>query len=96
MVRELPRASVPVVLRYHGKNWNLVYLGSCKNKRFDYAGWKKFVLDNNLKIGYGVYFELSECSETKIKLRVQILTTQGLPFPAGDEGETPERPICLD
>ena len=91
MVQELPSASVPVVIRYCGKSWNMVYLGDQKNKRFDYAGWKTFVVDNNLKVGYGCFFELSQCSQTIIKFRVQIIRTDGL-----HEGKTQEKPIVID
>lgn len=98
MIQELPSKAVPVVLRYRGKKWNMVYLGANKAKRFDRAGWKAFVLDNNLKEGYGCFFELSECSETRIEFRVQVIRTEGIPHLDGAPGvgRTPDKPIMID
>ncbi|KAL2234248.1 UNVERIFIED_CONTAM: B3 domain-containing protein [Sesamum indicum] len=71
IARELPRTTIPVVLRYNRKNWNLDYIGNCANPRFD-PKWRKFVVDNNLEIGDACVFELMEHSTT-IKFRVHIL-----------------------
>ncbi|PIN25149.1 hypothetical protein CDL12_02091 [Handroanthus impetiginosus] len=72
IVRELPKATVPVVLRYNCKNWNLSYIGNCKAPRFD-TGWRNFVNDNNLKSGDACVFELKECSPENIRFKVHIL-----------------------
>ena len=41
-------------------------------KRFD-TNWRKFAVDNGLKIGDACVFELEECSGSKLVFRVQIL-----------------------
>ncbi|KAG8391336.1 hypothetical protein BUALT_Bualt01G0177200 [Buddleja alternifolia] len=72
IVKELPKATVPVVLSHGGKNWNMSYVGTCPGQRFD-TRWKKFVIDNHLQEGDALVFELMECSKTKIKFKVHIL-----------------------
>ncbi|PIN25148.1 hypothetical protein CDL12_02090 [Handroanthus impetiginosus] len=72
IVRELPQATVPVVLRYNCKNWNLSYMGNCSSPRLD-SKWKNFVNDNNLKIGDACVFELMENSSSNIRFKVHIL-----------------------
>lgn len=49
-----------------------MYLGEGTHKKLD-VGWKNFVMDNDLKIGDAVVFELMESSNELIKFRVQIL-----------------------
>ncbi|KAL0464364.1 UNVERIFIED_CONTAM: B3 domain-containing protein [Sesamum latifolium] len=72
ITRELPRTTIPVVLRYNRKNWNLDYIGNCTNPRFD-PKWRTFVDDNKLEIGDACVFELMERSAMNIKFKVHIL-----------------------
>ncbi|PIA36148.1 hypothetical protein AQUCO_03400215v1 [Aquilegia coerulea] len=71
----LPNAKVPVVLNCRKKNWHMLYYGDKegRSRYFDSVGWRKFVTDNELKIGDGCTFELIECSSKSIEFRVQIL-----------------------
>ncbi|PIN05880.1 hypothetical protein CDL12_21572 [Handroanthus impetiginosus] len=48
IVRELPQATVPVVLRYNCKNWNLSYMGNCSSPRLD-SKWKNFNSSSNIR-----------------------------------------------
>ncbi|KAL3832889.1 hypothetical protein ACJIZ3_007625 [Penstemon smallii] len=73
IVHELPRAKVPVVLRHGGKNWNSTYIGDSTSQRFEHSTWRNFVVDNGLKEGDALVFELKECSNTNIKFKVHIL-----------------------
>ncbi|KAL0429334.1 UNVERIFIED_CONTAM: B3 domain-containing protein [Sesamum radiatum] len=72
ITREFPRTTIPVVLRYNRKNWNLDYIGNSTNPRFD-PKWRKFVVDNKLEIGDACVFELMEHNTTNIKFKVHIL-----------------------
>ncbi|PRQ56900.1 putative transcription factor B3-Domain family [Rosa chinensis] len=66
--------SVPVVLTFGGKTWEMTCnTANNAQKFFDRPSWKAFVDDNNLKVGDGCVFELTECSSTKLVFRVQIL-----------------------
>ncbi|CAK9185235.1 unnamed protein product [Ilex paraguariensis] len=91
----LPSAAVPAVITYCGQNWRTVYHGDRSQKRFDIS-WKAFVIDNDLKMGDALVFELIECSRVKLKFRVQILRGD---FPAelmaGVHGETSDNPIFI-
>uniref|UniRef100_A0A5B7BYH2 TF-B3 domain-containing protein n=1 Tax=Davidia involucrata TaxID=16924 RepID=A0A5B7BYH2_DAVIN len=93
----LPCATVPGVLTYRDKNWEIAYIGDrgC-HKRLD-TNWKTFASDNDLKVGDACVFELMECSSTNIKFRVQILRGD---FPsellARVNGETSNTPIVID
>ncbi|KAI8022218.1 B3 domain-containing protein Os04g0386900 [Camellia lanceoleosa] len=42
----LPCSTVPVVLTYCGKKWEMIYYGEKSAKRFN---WKEFAIDNGLK-----------------------------------------------
>ncbi|KAL0425536.1 UNVERIFIED_CONTAM: B3 domain-containing protein [Sesamum radiatum] len=97
IVRELPRTTIPVVLRYNRENWNLDYIGNCTNPRFD-PKWRKFVVDNNLEIGDACVFELMEHSATNIKFKVHILRGELPPElqAAINSRGTVENPIELD
>ncbi|PIA58646.1 hypothetical protein AQUCO_00500533v1 [Aquilegia coerulea] len=93
----LPQAVVPVVLTRLDKNWKMNYIGEgLSHKRFD-SGWKNFVIDNNLKVGDGCVFELSECSKDCLKFRVQILEGD---FPSElldrVDGKCSDTPILID
>ncbi|CAL5398298.1 unnamed protein product [Camellia sinensis] len=66
----LPCSTVPVVLTYCGKKWEMIYYGEKSAKRFN---WKEFAIDNGLKVGDACVFELMEISKTNLKFRVQIL-----------------------
>ncbi|URE05334.1 B3 domain-containing protein [Musa troglodytarum] len=70
-IRELlPPSTVPVVLSYGSRTWEVVYYGDQSFQRFG-CGWKKFVVDNNLKEGDGCVFELMDTGN--IQFKVQIL-----------------------
>ncbi|KAF8412792.1 hypothetical protein HHK36_000762 [Tetracentron sinense] len=92
----LPSALVPVVLTCQNKNWEMLYYGDRNFKRFD-PSWRKFVSDNNLKIGDACVFELMECSSKIIKFRVQILNGE-IPFEflSRVNGETLDSPIVIE
>ncbi|KAF9625267.1 hypothetical protein IFM89_020853 [Coptis chinensis] len=72
--RILPQATVPVVLNCRKRNWEMRYYGSDtdSNKRFD-PGWKKFAMENRLKVGDGCVFQLEEYSAQRLEFKVQIL-----------------------
>ncbi|XP_059645529.1 B3 domain-containing protein Os04g0386900-like [Cornus florida] len=92
----LPCATIPVVLSYRGKNWEMVYYGDRSGKRFD-SNWKTFIIDNDLKLGDACVFELMECNSKNVKFRVQILRGD---FPsellARVNGESSNTPIIID
>ncbi|XP_027079722.1 B3 domain-containing protein Os04g0386900-like [Coffea eugenioides] len=93
MVPELPFELVPMVLISCGKRWETFYHGDGSAKRF---GWKRFVMDNDLKKGDCCFFELMECSKTNIVFKVIILRGS-LPFGGGPEdGDTPETAIFIE
>lgn len=70
---ELPSDSVASILNYRGKSWDLVYNGQSKQKFFGVTGWRKFAVDNCLKVGDACIFELMESSDNKVIFEVQIL-----------------------
>ncbi|KAG5010886.1 hypothetical protein AAZX31_07G207600 [Glycine max] len=70
---KLPSNEVPTILIYGGKSWDMVYYGQSKQKAFGVTGWKKFVIDNCLRVGDACIFELMESSDKKVILEVQIL-----------------------
>lgn len=70
----LPSCSILTVLTFAGKSWEMTWNGSHKTtKSLDRKSWKAFIDDNNLKVGDGCVFELTECSSTRLVFRVQIL-----------------------
>lgn len=99
MVRLLPSATVPVVLSHGGKNWNLSYNGDYKAPRFD-STWKRFVIENHLKLGDACVFELTENSNTNLRFNVHILRLDDMPTELlelmDSFGQTVETPICID
>ncbi|KAJ4721407.1 B3 domain-containing protein [Melia azedarach] len=97
MTAILPSLEIPAFLTYKGKEWQMVYHGEvCKGKRFD-TNWKKFAIDNKLKVGDGCVFELIECSSEKIKFKVQILRGD-IPCKFEDKtnGESENMPIIIE
>ncbi|KAL7083487.1 hypothetical protein ACP275_14G166100 [Erythranthe tilingii] len=98
MIRELPRATVPAVLKNGGKTWNMSYCGGGVRPKLD-SRWKTFVADNNLKIGDGCVFELMESTGTNLVFKVMIVRgdipteLQELIDSRGKSGNTP---IVLD
>ncbi|KAK8472057.1 hypothetical protein PHAVU_002G100800 [Phaseolus vulgaris] len=70
---ELPSCEVPTILTYMGKSWDMVYCGQNKQQVFNVAGWKKFAVENCLRIGDACIFDLMESSDKKIIFEVQIL-----------------------
>ncbi|TKY58958.1 hypothetical protein E2542_SST16033 [Spatholobus suberectus] len=70
---ELPSNTVPTILNYWGKSWDMVYYGHSKQQIFNTTGWKKFAVDNCLRVGDACIFELMESSDEKVIFEVQIL-----------------------
>ncbi|WVZ25413.1 hypothetical protein V8G54_003957 [Vigna mungo] len=70
---ELPFCEVPTILTYMGKSWDMVYCGQNKLQVFRPAGWKKFAVENCLRVGDACIFELMESSDKKVIFEVQIL-----------------------
>lgn len=63
-----------MVLTFAGKSWEMTWNGSHKTtKSLCRKSWKAFIDDNNLKVGDGCVFELTECNSTRLIFRVQIL-----------------------
>ena len=100
MTKLLPPVDVPVIFTYCGKKWETLYTivpreGRGHSLRTSIR-WRKFVTDNNLKEGDACVFELSECSNTLVKIRVQILRGD---FPSqllnGVSGLTSNNPIII-
>ncbi|KAL1540009.1 B3 domain-containing protein REM16-like [Salvia divinorum] len=97
---KLPGATVPLVLRHGDKQWQMLYIGDEKRPRFESAGWKRFVNDNNLQEGDACIFEVMESTSQILRLDVVILrNTMYLP-PAllskiESQGKTPETAIEL-
>ncbi|KAL0913960.1 hypothetical protein M5K25_017455 [Dendrobium thyrsiflorum] len=89
--KSLPNATLQVILVHQGKTWVVKYYGESPLKRFG-GGWKKFALENKLKIGDGCVFELIDDKE--LKLGVQILNGQ-IPLEFIKLGSA-EKPINLD
>ncbi|KAI0500854.1 hypothetical protein KFK09_019072 [Dendrobium nobile] len=90
--KSLPNATLQVPLVHQGKTWVVKYYGESALKRFG-TGWKKFALENKLKIGDGCVFELIDDDE-ELKLGVQILNGQ-IPLEFIRLGSA-EKPINLD
>ncbi|WOH14548.1 hypothetical protein DCAR_0934067 [Daucus carota subsp. sativus] len=99
MSNELPTSDVPVVLTYRGKKWktrSFVYPRGDHTLRTSIR-WREFVIDNNLQEGDACVFELAECSESLMEIKVQILRGD---FPsqlllASADGTTADKPIVL-
>lgn len=90
----LPRSAVPVVLSYGSRTWEVVYCGDQSFQRFG-EGWKKFVVDNNLKEGDGCVFELMDTEN--IQFKVQILRGDLPAFGAvGGDGQSSDEVIVID
>uniref|UniRef100_A0A1D1Z2E3 B3 domain-containing protein Os04g0386900 n=1 Tax=Anthurium amnicola TaxID=1678845 RepID=A0A1D1Z2E3_9ARAE len=89
----LPDDVVPVVLSNGDKTWNLTYIGDRPLRRFD-SGWKKFSVENHLKIGDACVFELMD-EGTPLKFKVQILDGK-IPLDTPEKGHTLEAPIVID
>ncbi|RXH93198.1 hypothetical protein DVH24_013774 [Malus domestica] len=92
----LPSCSIPTVLTFGGKNWEMTYTGGSIQRKFD-INWREFVNDNNLKVGDACVFELLECSSTKVVFRVQILRGDIPSELLGNlKGDTVDAPIIID
>ncbi|CAI9095021.1 OLC1v1030873C1 [Oldenlandia corymbosa var. corymbosa] len=88
---DLASLKAPVVLLSHGNRWNTTSSGG-NGKRF---GWRKFVIDNDLKVGDCCFFELLEASNTEIEFKVIIL--RGLPSHRGENnGDSHEESIVIE
>ncbi|KAJ3672611.1 hypothetical protein LUZ60_007332 [Juncus effusus] len=72
----LKNARIRVTLSIRNKTWEMNYTLDGKQNKFD-KGWKAFALDNKLKTGDGLVFELIDGTNltdlTELKFRVQIL-----------------------
>ncbi|XP_050387012.1 B3 domain-containing protein Os04g0386900-like [Argentina anserina] len=65
--------SVPMVLSFGEKSWEMTFSETKRLKLVDRHSWKSFVDDNSLKAGDGCVFELISCDSTKVLFKVQIL-----------------------
>ncbi|XP_047168044.1 B3 domain-containing protein Os06g0112300-like [Vigna umbellata] len=96
---ELPFCEVPTILTYMGKSWDMVYCGQNKLQVFSAAGWKKFAVENCLRVGDACIFELMESSDKKVIFEVQILRGD-IPYEILKNemiiGQNPEMPIVLN
>ncbi|RWV92093.1 hypothetical protein BHE74_00059210 [Ensete ventricosum] len=94
-IREvLPRSTVPVVLSYGSRTWEVAYCGDQSFQRFG-EGWKNFVDDNNLKEGDGCVFELMDTEN--IQFKVQILRGDLPAFGVhGGDGQSSDDVIVID
>ncbi|PKA53969.1 B3 domain-containing protein [Apostasia shenzhenica] len=88
--KPLPHAILPAIVTCRGKTWDMTYHGNRPLRRF--YGWKKFVEENDLRIGDGCIFELVDDKELKFK--VQILDGQ-LPEMFSKLGSA-QKPINID
>ncbi|KAK7400709.1 hypothetical protein VNO78_11982 [Psophocarpus tetragonolobus] len=96
---ELPSIAVPTILTYKGKDWTMIYSGQSKQQILSNSGWKKFAVDNCLRVGDACIFELMECKDNKVIFEVQILRGD-IPFSSelleNDLGLSPHNPIVLN
>ncbi|KAM7472406.1 hypothetical protein LguiA_010589 [Lonicera macranthoides] len=92
----LPSATIPAVFTYRGKSWETTFSSKCKQKLVR-THWKSFVDDNDLKVGDACVFELTECCNTHLKFKVQILRG-GFPpeLLAKVKGGTSDSPIVVE
>ncbi|XP_020244826.1 B3 domain-containing protein Os04g0386900-like isoform X3 [Asparagus officinalis] len=65
----LPSADVSVILSIKKKTWEVRYFGG-HLKRFCGIGWKRFTVDNKLKIGDGCVFELMDSKNLRFEVRI--------------------------
>ncbi|XP_051116975.1 B3 domain-containing protein REM16-like [Andrographis paniculata] len=92
----LPAANVPAALKYKRAKWDVLYLGSNANPRFN-CKWKVFVNDNKLQANDVCVFELLESSSTGIKFKVHILRHELPPQlqSLGPVGSSFENPVLI-
>ncbi|XP_020582828.1 B3 domain-containing protein Os04g0386900-like [Phalaenopsis equestris] len=90
--KSLPKATIQAYLVHKGKTWEMKYYGESRLKRLG-CGWKKFALENNLKVGDGCVFELMD-DDKELRLGVQILNGQ-IPVEFIRLGSA-EKPIIID
>ncbi|XP_077242916.1 B3 domain-containing protein Os04g0386900-like isoform X2 [Tasmannia lanceolata] len=91
-VRLLPSASIRVVLHCRNKKWETLYSGDKSFKRFD-PSWRRFVIDNKLKVGDACVFELMDSKN--FEFRVQILDGE-VPHDLLTDGENEAAPIIIE
>ncbi|XP_044483280.1 B3 domain-containing protein Os04g0386900-like isoform X2 [Mangifera indica] len=61
----VPSLEIPTLLIFKDNEWQMVYQGQSKHKKFD--GWKSFAMDNKLEIGDACVFELLDYSTQEIR-----------------------------
>ncbi|OIT30070.1 hypothetical protein A4A49_64407 [Nicotiana attenuata] len=62
---------VQTLLRCKGKEWNATLTGVVQRRLVN--GWKQFVVDNNLKEGSVLLFELVEATSSAMIFAVEVL-----------------------
>ncbi|OIT31829.1 hypothetical protein A4A49_64581 [Nicotiana attenuata] len=67
----LPPSTVKTLLRCQGKEWNVTLTGVVQRRLV--KGWKQFVVDNNLKKGSVLLFELVEATSSAVIFVVEVL-----------------------
>lgn len=69
---------VPTTILCRGKSWETTLQVNSKEKRLDNR-WRIFIIDNNLKRGDALFWEVLESSTERVKFKVQIISGD---FPA--------------
>ncbi|KAL5998494.1 hypothetical protein ACLOJK_009437 [Asimina triloba] len=83
-----------MVLHCRGKRWEMKYHGNRQCHMFDYR-WKYFIVDNSLKVGDALIFEL--IGNKKVEFKVQILNGKipSVALPCNEKGSS-ATPIIID
>ncbi|KAG8391364.1 hypothetical protein BUALT_Bualt01G0180100 [Buddleja alternifolia] len=68
----LPSINLLANLRCLGKTYEVFFYGQRKQKGFG-AGWRQFVDEYDLDEDDAIVFEVMECNDSKLELKVQIL-----------------------
>ncbi|KAI4371869.1 hypothetical protein MLD38_010169 [Melastoma candidum] len=74
-----PTEVATAVLTNKDRKWNVEHRMTGSRGRFDRASWREFVVDNRLKEGDGLVFEVMECTVDKLEFKVHILRDETPP-----------------
>ncbi|CAI9103325.1 OLC1v1001790C1 [Oldenlandia corymbosa var. corymbosa] len=92
----LPSKFAPATVTCRGKTWEMMFHGDSTLKRLDRASWRKFVEENDLKMGDAVFWEVMEDNKEKANLKVQIIKGDcPLESEANGSGSNPKDPITI-
>ncbi|OIT07400.1 hypothetical protein A4A49_62922 [Nicotiana attenuata] len=67
----LPPISVKIILRCNGKEWAVTLTSGVWRRLVN--GWKQFVVDNNLKKGSVLLFELVQVTSGVVIFSIEVL-----------------------